>query len=608
MGEIVRVLKWRLDVDAEGMASGIDKAATSAERLSKAAVEVGTKAAPGLKATASAAKEADTAFEGLNYEAQQVLRYVQSLEKGAGSPLVLKRNAEQAEAAFNVLAQSAQKAGQAIPEAFSDRVITAIQKGTTQAERMNAELEKMGGQTPTKLDKVITALDKTAQSSAKAATALKSTSESTATLGKAVEGSAKSTERLGDTVRKSTEGVTKFKGAALEAWGALSLGTTIGNALANAINKIDASMAAADKKANDVAVSTIKFQQAMKLAEKGYIALGGSQEQFLARYDAYVQKTSPATRATEAQTKALERQKKAWDDLGAAMDAAGKGAAFTFQSPEEAFGDAGKYAERLNDILKKAFADGGAKERLEWAKANEDVVERVVAAYAKWGKDVPAHVKAAYEEMKKDSVDWVKVLQEENAAAEVVYQAKLDRWAAEDAAANRTSRAADEYKQIQDAAFGAAVANGELGTNLDRVAEAVVATGGQMVVGAPVWIQIAEATRQAKDELLGYLEATKLFREDQTKTLDAASGWMDYLVGLKNAYNNGTIELTTYIGLLGQFRTQVLQLFGGATGEAKKAVDDLTAAVQALISTAGARGPVDNSYKGVFERSFNGRK
>ena len=172
MGEIVRVLKWRLDVDSRGMAEGVDKAATSAERLKKAVEDVGTKGAPGLKKTEEAAKGADEAFEGLSYEAQQVEMYVSRLEKGAGSPLVLKRNAELAEAAFNVLSASAQRAGQTIPEAFSDRVAGAIQKATTQAAGMNAELEKMGGQTPTKLDKVIVALEKTEASASGAWSAI----------------------------------------------------------------------------------------------------------------------------------------------------------------------------------------------------------------------------------------------------------------------------------------------------------------------------------------------------------------------------------------------------------------------------------------------------
>ena len=177
MGEIVRVLKWRLDVDSAGLADGVDKAAASAERFAKAAAEAGEKGTAGLKKVESAAEETETAFQGLEYEAQQVEMYVGRLEKGAGSPLVLKRNAELAEAAFNTLAASAQRAGQVIPEQFADRAAAAIEKATTQSRRMNEELEKLGGQTPTKLDKVVVALEKTQESSADAWAALRKMGE-----------------------------------------------------------------------------------------------------------------------------------------------------------------------------------------------------------------------------------------------------------------------------------------------------------------------------------------------------------------------------------------------------------------------------------------------
>ncbi len=179
MAEIVRLLRWRGEWDGADLIAGTEKAAAAGERLQKAIQEVGDAGAPALKKTGTAAKETDEAFEGLGFEAQQVLKYVQSLEKGSGSPLVLKRNAELAEAAYNVLAASAQKAGRAIPEAFSDRVINSIGKATAQAAGMNAELEKMGGQTPTKLDKVITALEQTNTSSANAAASIVSGSTPT---------------------------------------------------------------------------------------------------------------------------------------------------------------------------------------------------------------------------------------------------------------------------------------------------------------------------------------------------------------------------------------------------------------------------------------------
>ncbi len=396
----------------------------------------------------------------------------------------------------------------------------------------------------------------------------------------------------------------------METWAVLQLGKQAGEALAAAIEKQSQKMADHDKRMNDAAVNTIKFQAAMKLARQGLIDMGGSQDQFLARYDAYIAKTSPAVKAAEAQTKAYKEQKAALDELGAQMAASGKTVEFKINAPKLdevlPLEEATKYAERLNDILGKAFKEGGAEERNEWAEANKQTIEDVIASYERWGEQVPEHVGAAYKAMTAASVDWIAQLDRENAAADSAYQEKLARWAAEDAAANRTSRAPEQFKEIQDRAFGAAVAAGELGTNLDRVAEAVVRTGGTMTVGAPIWITITEATREAKEELLGYIEAMGKLTEKQAESLSAASGWLDYLVGLEKAHKGGTLSLTSYIALLSQFKTQISQMFGTVGGEAAEAVAAVQAAVDALIASAGSDGPVDNSYKGWFERTFNG--
>lgn len=401
------------------------------------------------------------------------------------------------------------------------------------------------------------------------------------------------TEKLGDSMRKSTEGVNKFRGAAMETWAVLQIGVDAGKALAAAIDKYSERMAAADKKVNDAAVNTIKFQQAMKLAEKGLITMGGTQEQFLARYDAYVQKTSPATKATEAQTKALKEQEKAWADLGAKMQASAKTVEFKINAPKideiMPLEEATKYGERLNEILAKAYQEGGVKEQAAWAQANTDTLDRVLAAYEKWGLNVPTYVKTAYDAMKEASTDWIAVLDAENAAADAAYQAKLDRWAKEDAAANRTSKAPDEYKAIQDAAFGAAVANGELGTSLDRVAEAVVATGGTMTVGAPILITITEASEEATAALLRQAEAWGVLTKAQSEHMGATKGWTDYVLAMKDAYEAGTSSLYNYITGLSAFKTQLLQMYAGATGAAKEAVDAMVALIEKLMQTAGGR-------------------
>lgn len=497
MSEIVRLLRWRAEWDGAGLVDGANRAAEAGERLRKSIGEVGKTAPDALKKTSTAAKETDTSFEGLGFEAQQVLKYVQSLEKGAGSPLVLKRNAELAEAAFNVLSASAQKAGRAIPEAFSDRVITAIGRATTQAAGMNAELEKMGGQTPTKLDKVITALDRTAQSGERASRAIGSAAESTNRLAKAADATAQSKARLGDSLRKNTEGVTKFKGAALEAWGALALGKTIGEGLAKAIDKVDASMAAHDKRMSDAAVNAIKFRAAMKLAEAGLIALGGTQEQFLAGYDAYIAKTSPAARASEERARALLAEKAALDALGESMKKAGEGVSFSLKSPDEMFmplEEAEKYAERLNEILAKAFAEGGSEERKKWAEANKETIEEVLETLRNYGQEAPTHIKAAADAMGAAT-----------SAIETLARAEAAHQAAASASQAETLNALSTYNAKMRALNELQLSEEEYSARKKQLYDEMIAATTKAAAAEE---SAAKQAAAAQDEVLAALEAT----------------------------------------------------------------------------------------------------
>ena len=424
--------------------------------------------------------------------------------------------------------------------------------------------------------------------------------------GEAVAGASKGIERVGDAMRKSSEGVMKFRSAALELWGALGTGKMIGEALAAAIDKTSARMAAHDQVMADAAVNTIKFQQAMKLAERGLIDIGGTQEQFLARYDAYVAKTSPATQKTREQTKALEEQARAWKELGEEINRLNGEMSFKLASPDDAFmplDEAQKYADRLNEILGKAFKEGGASEREAWFNANKETIDKVVAAYEHFGIAVPDQIKAAYDKIHADkgaqrvAEETMKWLAEESAAWEKRAADVARARAAEDAANNRTSRAPAEFKQIQDAAFGAAVAAGELGTNLDRVAEAVVATGGQMVVGAPMMFEMARATDEAVAATLRLADATKRLRDEQFESLEVTRGWLDYVTNLREGYESGQNSLISYISALQDFATQLRTMFAGATGEAADAIQNMIDLINTLIATAGANAPTTSGNR-----------
>ena len=251
MGEIVRVLKWRLDLDSAGMADGIEKAATSAEKLAKASTEIGEKGAAGLKKTTAAAKETETAFEGMGLEAKQVEMYLGRLEKGAGSPLVLQRNAELAQAALSVLATKASAAGTALDSAFSGRVEAAIAGAKEQAAGMNAELEKMGGQTPTKLDKVIVALEKTESSAAGAWAAIEKMGQEGAAAATALakmEKAADSPRELARAAALAEMAMNELRTSIDRASASgVKIGSEIGGAMTQAAAKIEAANVRAAK-------------------------------------------------------------------------------------------------------------------------------------------------------------------------------------------------------------------------------------------------------------------------------------------------------------------------------------------------------------------------
>jgi len=434
----------------------------------------------------------------------------------------------------------------------------------------------------------------------------------TENLNKAAAATSKGQGALGDSLRKSTEGINKLRGAFMEIWAAIGIGKEIGEAVSAVINKVSESMARHDAKMNQVAVDAIKYQQAMKLAEKGVIGLGGSQERFLKQYDDYVAKISPVTKALEVQAKALERLRFETELALNAITEASRGRGFTLISPDDVerqLDGIKSLATGIENVLGKAFESGGDAERERWVQANEEAVKKVIETYEQYGMEIPKNIRAAMEARGADidgTKAWVNAqLEEYGRLEEAVKQSR----AAEDAATNRTSRAPAQYKEIQDAAIGAAAAAGEFGTSLDRVAEVVVATGGTMTVGTTMMIQYAEATREATQALLDQAVASRALREEQAQALEAVKGWTDYVLTLQQGYESGATSLYNYVTQLAAFKTQLLQLFGGVTGQAKEELQAMIDLIQKLISTAGAGGPVakGGGFRGQFERDANRR-
>jgi hypothetical protein len=387
-----------------------------------------------------------------------------------------------------------------------------------------------------------------------------------------------------------------------------------GQALAAGIDAISASL---DKqaKAEGAAIDRkIQFDKAIRLAKDGTIALGHSTEEMLRNYDAYVEKMRAAAAGTDEQTASLKRQRQAFDELVAGLPDLQKKHTFTLMSPEDAakqLDSVKALAEGLNNAFEKAFQAGGEGERDKWVAANEEAVKKVTEAYQKAGLELPSHFKAiaqAQDDSAARAMEWAT---QQAAAYDQVAQAATRRREAEAAAQNFSSPAAAEFKAIQDAAVGAAVANGQFGDSLDKVAGIVAQTGGTMQVGVPILLSLRDATDEATAALYRHLEASRLLREEQTAALGITDGWMNYLANLKESYDTGVTSLNNYISLLADFQRQLQTMFAGASGDAKKQIDDVTDAIRALIATATGSGPIptlDVSPLGQLERELARKK
>ncbi len=124
-----------------------------------------------------------------------------------------------------------------------------------------------------------------------------------------------------------------------------------------------------------------------------------------------------------------------------------------------------------------------------------------------------------------------------------------------------------------------------------------------------VYLTIARASDEATAALLRQAEATRALREEQAQSLEAAKGWTDYIITLQQGYETGAMSLYNYVTELTRFKTQLQQIFGGVTGEAKKELQAMIDLIQKLISTAGAGGggSAAGGYAGQFQRDANKR-
>lgn len=482
------------------------------------------------------------------------------------------------------------------------------------SEDLELKVKADTGEAVAGLQKTEKAVDGVTKATEKLDTSAKKAAKSLNDAGTASKKSGSEIGSVAEGLNRTTGGFSKL----MEATGKISLifgaAVAAGKALAAGIDAISASLDKQAKIEGAAIDRKIQFDKALRLAKDGTIALGHSTEEMLKNYDAYIEKMRAARMGTDEQTEALKRQKQAFDELQTGLPDIQKKFSFTVLSPEDAakqLDSVKALAEGLNNAFEKAFQAGGEGERDKWVAANEEAVKKVTEAYQKAGLELPAHLKAisqAQDDSAAKAMEWAA---QQAAAYDQVAAAADRRRAAEAAATNFSAPVESEFKAIQDAAVGAAVANGMFGDSLDKVAGIVAQTGGVMQVNAPILLSLKDATDEATAALYRHLEASRLFRDDMTQTMDTMTGWRDYIANLKEGYDNGTIALTTYMGLLADFQRQLQTMFAGATGDAKDAIDDMTDAIRALLATAtgGAAIPtLDVSPLGQLERELARKK
>jgi len=129
----------------------------------------------------------------------------------------------------------------------------------------------------------------------------------------------------------------------------------------------------------------------------------------------------------------------------------------------------------------------------------------------------------------------------------------------------------------------------------------------QLTLAQGAFFSVTAATDAQNTALEDLLKTQGAYTDEVKQTLDVAKGWNDYLAGLADAYKTGAINLLQYRTELADFATELQQDFSGATGEARKAIDTMTQAIQAMINAAGAGGGAsfDMSPTGQLNRAFN---
>lgn len=392
----------------------------------------------------------------------------------------------------------------------------------------------------------------------------------------------KSGQALGDSVSKNVSWFTKLAEGIGKVTMIFGLAVAAGKAFAAGIDAISAKMAKADKAAADAAVHTIKFEAALRLADKGIINLGGSTEEMIANYDAYIERTQRSTKAADEAARALENQKRAMEALGAAMKAAGDATAFTILSPEDAdklLDPIRSLATGLENALKKAFEVGGEAERDAWAAANEEAVQKVIAAYEKMGAEVPEHIRAVGKARQEDASGlnaWI-------AAMDAATQSIL----AQRAALNDLSIATSVWLQNQQRMSNL---SGQTKEFMAAAEEQFRATGQAIYTMTQISLDWTKATE-------GQIEALRRMNESLNETWDGSGPGqkaLDAIAQLVDLFKAGVLSLDGFnknFAYLEEQLDRVIKAGGDLDGTLSGVLDALRKIAQQVRQGPGGGRP-----------------
>lgn len=421
-----------------------------------------------------------------------------------------------------------------------------------------------------------------------------------------------------DSMEKSGTGVTKAIGSfgiALGAMGAAIAGAVAaGKELGEGIDKLSAKYAGWQQKKIDAELLLQRQEIALRAADRGLIEHGKTIAETVENYDKYALsqgKLSEGARKVAEEIGGLKIPP-TYENLNKQVEAIGLAFEGAYKRGEE-FGDRmlldnasviEGLIERYEQLGKEVPEDlAELAKSLELLKgAGEAAAEGIGASAEKTMTlaDAVAQTEPSLDGMRElllDATDGQKIWTErlaQSAAALAQAAAGYDEMVAQlnrlrdaqAAASNFSGKAPEEFKQIQDAAVGAAAAAGQFGDDLDRVAEVVVKTGGSMTVGAPMFIQIARASDEARASIRGLVDEMHRLNEASASVFEQAPGWEDYLVALRTGFNSGITSLTTYIDQLNAFEYQLRNLFAGAGAEAKSEIEKMISAIEALKDAA----------------------